>query len=296
MVIENSFRRFYAYKKMFKNLFTPRLSTPFAVHGSELIHKLQCAVAVLDSFEVIQQVNPAFEKMFGADLIESSMFFSDLIELDNNDGTAFVRNTDGELYKVFLQKQGLTGGSYFVFLYSIEQYVEREQALIMAAKTDKLTGLLNRKGFDERLAEALPLAGSCDESQLGLLFIDLDEFKPINDTYGHDAGDALLIAVAERLGVGSPDYATIARLGGDEFVCLIPALSGSDELASVANKILDEVARVVKFDNQNLVVKCSIGGTLYPSKATSKEELFKQSDEAMYLAKKAGRNQVFINN
>ncbi|HAS8540903.1 TPA: GGDEF domain-containing protein [Vibrio vulnificus] len=281
---------------MIRKFFPSIPSTPFTTHGSDLIHKLQCAVAVLDSFDVIQQFNPAFERMFGEVAIESSMFFSDLIELDNNDGTAFVRNTDGELNKVFLQKQALAGDSCFVLLYSIEQYVEREQALIMAAKTDKLTGLLNRKGFDERLAEALPLAGEGDDSQLGLLFIDLDEFKPINDTYGHDAGDALLIAVAKRLDASSPDYATIARLGGDEFVCLIPALSNSDELASVANAILDEVARVVEFDNHNLVVKCSIGGTLYPSKATSKEELFKQSDEAMYLAKKAGRNQVFIHN
>ena len=113
-------------------------------------------------------------------------------------------------------------GSYIVILEDSSKQKEREGLLIREAKSDKLTGLLNRKGFDERLVSAIKGNQEDSKFKVGVLFIDLDEFKPINDTYGHDAGDLMLISVAERLSSTVEDFETAARIGGDEFVCIFP--------------------------------------------------------------------------
>ncbi|MBU2896026.1 sensor domain-containing diguanylate cyclase [Vibrio hepatarius] len=188
-------------------------------------------------------------------------------------------------------------GSYIVILEDSSKQKEREGLLIREAKSDKLTGLLNRKGFDERLGAAIKDNQEDSKFTVGVLFIDLDEFKPINDTYGHDAGDLMLISVAERLSSTVEDFETAARIGGDEFVCIFPVCESLDDLSSKGERILKAVALPVETNDDDigsLIVKCSIGGALYDSSISSADELMKKADEAMYDAKKSGKNQIRV--
>lgn len=188
-------------------------------------------------------------------------------------------------------------GSYIVILEDSSKQKEREGLLIREAKSDKLTGLLNRKGFDERLVAAIKGNQENSKFKVGVLFIDLDEFKPINDTYGHDAGDLMLISVAERLSSTVEDFETAARIGGDEFVCIFPVCESLDDLRSKGERILKAVALPVETNDDDigsLIVKCSIGGALYDGSISSADELMKKADEAMYDAKKSGKNQIRV--
>lgn len=190
-----------------------------------------------------------------------------------------------------------TNGNYVVILEDSSKQKEREGLLIREAKSDKLTGLLNRKGFDERLGSTINDISKNSKYKVGVLFIDLDEFKPINDTYGHDAGDLMLITVAERLSSVVEDFETAARIGGDEFVCIFPVCESLNDLKDKGEKILKAVALPVDTnDNEigSLVVKCSIGGALYDSSVSDADELLKKADEAMYEAKKSGKNQICV--
>lgn len=187
--------------------------------------------------------------------------------------------------------------SIVLFARDISVQKEREGQLIREVKRDKLTGVFNRSGFDGQLKSAIQSFDSFSsqqEFQVGLVFLDLDEFKPVNDTYGHDIGDRLLIAVAERLKECVGEIDTVARLGGDEFVCIFPVCKDKNDLESKAQNILDAMRTPVKTDAVNLTIKCSIGAACYPIDASNQEELLKASDVAMYQAKTAGKNQIRV--
>jgi diguanylate cyclase (GGDEF)-like protein/hemerythrin-like metal-binding protein/PAS domain S-box-containing protein len=158
--------------------------------------------------------------------------------------------------------------------------------------SDPLTKLANRRMLHERLHTAFAQAKR-EHRNLALLFIDLDGFKPINDRLGHDAGDWLLKAVAQRLleCIRSSDIA--ARFGGDEFVVLLPDLAQPDDAPRVAERIRAALAApFVTEGKERLEISCSIGMSLYPDHAETDRELLHAGDEAMYLAKRAGRNRI----
>ncbi len=188
--------------------------------------------------------------------------------------------------------------SVVVFARDISEQKERENRLIREAKHDKLTGVYNREGFDSRLNSAIETLNAhsddCTGKEVGVVFLDLDEFKPVNDTYGHDVGDSLLIAVAERLKESIGELDTVARLGGDEFVAVFPMCDGKKDLQEKAKRILYAMREPVVTDAVTLTIKCSIGAAAYPSDAQNQEELIKASDVAMYQAKSAGKNQIRI--
>jgi len=153
---------------------------------------------------------------------------------------------------------------------------------------DTLTGLPNRKLFEERLEQAIH-----SSALVALLFLDLDGFKLINDTLGHDIGDQLLQAVARRLTNCLRGSDTVARLGGDEFTVILPAIPNSQIAARVAEKILSTLAQPFILDNQTIEVTVSIGIGLYPS-AIDADDLVKQADMAMYQAKESGKNRYIF--
>jgi len=123
-----------------------------------------------------------------------------------------------------------------------------------------------------------------------LLLIDLDRFKEVNDTIGHDAGDALLVEVAQRLGTAVRDADRVARLGGDEFAVLLSNVSGHDGIEIVCQRIVDSLALPVPFKTHMLQVSASIGVALCPGHAGSANDLYKAADVALYAAKGSGRN------
>jgi diguanylate cyclase (GGDEF)-like protein/PAS domain S-box-containing protein len=157
------------------------------------------------------------------------------------------------------------------------------------ATHDALTGLPNRTLLDDRIALSLVQARRV-QRRLALLFLDLDNFKLINDTYGHGPGDGLLKEIAARLSGAMRDGDTVARQGGDEFVIMLWDLAEADDAAIVAQKVLDALARPFRIEGQEVHVTASIGVSVYPEDGNSSDLLLRHADAAMYLAKELGRN------
>ena len=160
------------------------------------------------------------------------------------------------------------------------------------AQHDILTGLPNRSLLNQRLRQILAQAQR-DGTHVACLFIDFDHFKRINDTLGHDAGDQLLQAIAQRLTSAVRESDTVARLGGDEFVLILPGLDPEPamfEVMTVLTRVRDAFEAPFRLGDQTPTLRCSIGVALYPGDAQDGVGLIKQADTAMYAAKDAGRN------
>jgi diguanylate cyclase (GGDEF)-like protein/PAS domain S-box-containing protein len=164
-----------------------------------------------------------------------------------------------------------------------------EQQVEYQAYHDALTGLANRRLFQEHLSLALALAQR-RQMFVGVLFLDLDHFKVVNDSLGHSVGDELLGHVARRLKACVREGDTVARVGGDEFTIVIPELSSRDEAATVATKVLRAIAEPIDVNGNRLYVTTSIGITVFPDDGEDAETLLKNADTAMYQAKALGRN------
>ena len=167
--------------------------------------------------------------------------------------------------------------------------LEQNEAISRLATTDTLTGLPNRRVCHDRVAEALRRASRHD-GLFSLLFIDLDRFKTINDTLGHQAGDKLLKDVALRLTNSVRKHDMVSRLGGDEFTVLLEDISDANEAHVVAQKILDRLAEPYSIDGKELSITASIGIGIYPTNGNNIVDIFKHADTAMYFVKENGRN------
>ncbi len=166
---------------------------------------------------------------------------------------------------------------------------QNQSRLDHLAHHDSLTDLPNRLLFKDRLEHAIATSRRTGR-RMALLFLDLDRFKTINDSLGHDCGDRLLCVVAERLALSCRGSDTVARLGGDEFILLLEDISSSAQITSVAQKILRQVAQPVNVAEQTLYTTTSIGVSLFPNDGDSADTLMKCADTAMYRAKEMGRN------
>jgi diguanylate cyclase len=154
---------------------------------------------------------------------------------------------------------------------------------------DGLTGLPNRVLLDDRMGQALTRAER-SKTAFALMFVDLDRFKPVNDSFGHRIGDDLLKAVAKRLSGSIRKSDTVARTGGDEFVIVLHELKEATDAAMVGRKILDELSRTFFIEGQELEISCSIGISVYPENGKTVAMLMANADTAMYHAKRGGRN------
>ena len=166
--------------------------------------------------------------------------------------------------------------------------LEQEEGSRDAAFHDQLTGLSNRLLFNDRLEHGIAQA-TRQGWMLAVLFVDLDAFKSINDTYGHQAGDAVLKSIAERLALTTRDEDTVSRYGGDEFLCLLAPLHEEKHIAMIAAKILAAVQSPCEVNGPdgpiNLCVACSIGIAVFPKDGANAAELIRRADGAMYVAK-----------
>jgi diguanylate cyclase (GGDEF)-like protein/PAS domain S-box-containing protein len=192
------------------------------------------------------------------------------------EGTAMCIPDDGDINGVVISCHDVT------------ERKRQEETIYRQANYDTLTGLPNRLMFADRLATAL-LRGRREKHHVGLLFIDLDGFKKINDTLGHNAGDDLLKEVSARLSDCVRQDDTIARLGGDEFTVILPNIRGPHDTEVVAKKIIEQVREPIYLGENEVYISASIGITLYPDDAEDEETLIKHADTAMYEAKAAGR-------
>lgn len=270
------------------------------------------AIMVTDLDGVITMVNPAFYEITGyrpEEVLGQSpkvlnsghhdeafyqQMFADLKENDRWEGEIWNRRKSGEVYPqwqtIAMVRDEDGEPLEFIALFSdITKRKEKEDEMRFRANYDALTCLPNRSLFSERLAQAINLA-SRDNKMLALLYLDLDGFKPVNDQYGHLAGDNVLQEVALRLKATIRESDCVARIGGDEFVLFLTGLDHKNDAAIVASKIIESVGNPIVIEGHVVSLGVSVGIALYPSQSQSPEKLVKFADLAMYQAKKAGKN------
>ncbi|MCB1763034.1 MAG: EAL domain-containing protein [Gammaproteobacteria bacterium] len=188
-----------------------------------------------------------------------------------------------------LQPIGPSGGGMVCIIQDISERRRTEQQIRFLAQYDPLTGLPNRALFFDRLHQAM-LRSDRGKWLLGLLFLDLDGFKYINDTLGHNVGDQVLHQAAKRLQNGLRHGDTVARLGGDEFVVIAENLAHTVDYIRIVRELLGALQQPFQVDNRELFLTASVGVTLYPVAAEDAATLLRQADTAMYQAKEQGKN------
>jgi diguanylate cyclase len=175
--------------------------------------------------------------------------------------------------------------------------VEQEEGSRNAALHDSLTGLPNRVLFRDRLQHGIAQAKR-HQRILAVMFIDLDNFKTVNDTYGHEAGDAVLQTVATRLKRNTRDADTVSRYGGDEFLYVLNQIRDENDIAMIASKILSAIQAPCSLDVRDVVVntsmKASIGIAVFPADGLTASALIKSADQAMYRAKESKAGYAFV--
>lgn len=265
-------------------------------------------IGVLDSKMRFIFLNRAFERQFNvlridwigrpvSDLLEPDEFADNLpLFMDALGGQVVVHEetyTEGDQTLVLeMQYSPLecTNGKIEGIVWIARDITDaraQEAKLKSASLTDPLTKILNRAGFDQGMSEHLDLARVQGHS-LALLCLDLDGFKPVNDTHGHPVGDALLCAVASRLRSSLRGQDLVARIGGDEFAILLSHVSTTKHVEAVAAKIVDAIAQPFLIDKRRIVVGVSVGYCVAPSDSDIKL-LLAQADAWLYEAKRAGR-------
>ncbi|WP_296953029.1 EAL domain-containing protein [uncultured Massilia sp.] len=262
----------------------------------------------------IEYVNPAFEHLTGYTLAEikgRDPRFMRVPGCDVEEGhrisaalrrqqsvRALLRNArkDGTIFwnDLRIDPVAAVDGEVTHFVAVISDVTEArhyERRLQHLAHHDPLTGLANRALLQERLAEALA-ASTHGGGQGALAFLDLDNFKHVNDTFGHEAGDAVLRAIATRLRENTRDDDTVARVGGDEFVLVIRDQPGLQELADLVERVRAAVALPVAVGGQEILPGASIGVAVFPRDGATPDLMMRAADAAMYHAKALGRNNV----
>jgi diguanylate cyclase (GGDEF)-like protein/PAS domain S-box-containing protein len=267
-------------------------------------------ILVTDANGFIQSVNPAFTQITGyrpADVIgktpkvlssgrHDEAFYRAMYEaLDATghwQGEICNRRKSGELYVEWLTVNAVKdqNGRLTNYVAVFTDFTTRKAAedqIRFLAQHDSLTGLPNRTLLRERLLRAIPHAKR-NGKMVAVIFLDLDDFKQINDKFGHDAGDEMLRAVSRRLSEAVRREDTVARLGGDEFVLVLEELNDREGVPAIIGKIIDAVGQPTLFEGQELRTATSIGVSFYPDHGEDVEELIKRADAAMYVAKEEG--------
>lgn len=274
------------------------------------------AIVVADLSGTIIIVNPAFSRLSGyeaADIIgrpvsvlrsghhEPAFHAAIHHALDREGiwcGEVWNRHKDGTPYAVWLSITRVIaeagGGGFLVgFYFDITERKRQEDKILREAKHDALTGLPNRRMFEETL-DAVLTEAKTEASRVAVLLVDLDGFKAINDTRGHDAGDALLCEMARRMAAAVRVGDMVARLGGDEFVIVLAPIDTDGVVRRVATHLVEQLSRPMDFPGGPLKVSASIGIAL-GGEGASAAALLKEADTAMYAVKRAGKHGFRIN-
>lgn len=269
-------------------------------------------IIITDADKLIIAVNPSFEQItqYRSDEVvgknprllssgkQSEDFYKTMWESINVtgkwSGEIWNKRKNGEVYPEWMSIGAVRNHkdeiiNYISLFSDITQRKEAELRIEFLAHYDSLTRLPNRVLFADRLNHAL-LVADRTESKVALMFLDLDKFKSINDTLGHLAGDQLLQSVAERLKLCMRVSDTVCRQSGDEFIILLEDVGSVADVELVARNILVEMSAPHRMGEVERIVSCSIGAALFPDDANDDESLMQRADQAMYQAKRSGRN------
>lgn len=199
---------------------------------------------------------------------------------------------NGQEFPISLTLNKMQIGDKTKFAGVIRDITDRKQVeekIRLLAMTDPLTGLANRNQFNRRFEDAMAFARR-QNNEMALLMIDLDKFKPINDTFGHPVGDALLVEVASILNNICRDTDTVARLGGDEFAVICSLIKNSVDVETPAARLVEKIQQPINIDGNEVQIGTSIGISIYPKDGEDIETLIRNADLALYRAKESGRN------
>lgn len=283
-----------------------------------LFEHMREGVIIADSTGEILQVNPAFSRLTGysqhdvqgqrLQVPHSALqpaqchcqAWRELEEKDQWSGDCKGRHKDGHEYESHLLARVVRTACnqiahYVLFLSDFSQLKDRQKRLERIAHYDPLTELPNRILLTERMDRAL-LQGKRQGSFVALAFIDLDGFKTVNDTHGHERGDRLLQIISSRLKAALRESDTLARFGGDEFVAVLTNLQQPDDCRPVLERMIEAAHEPAPIGEVTFRLSASIGVVLVPPHGELSEQLIKKADQAMYQAKRAGGNRYSISN
>ena len=283
------------------------------------VQQSPASIVITDSEGSIEYVNPAFSRLTGYSLIEAKgqnprilkggeqyadyyrQLWATLTSGQEWRGEFHNKRKDGTLFwenasiSPIVDERGVI--THYV---AVKEDITEKKLLLdrldQMAHFDELTGLPNRALFLDRLKQAVVMARR-DKKKFALLYLDLDGFKRINDTYGHETGDKVLKTVAARLSACVRISDTIGRLGGDEFTVILSTISHYDDAGHVAEKILLSLTRVFKLSaSESAKLGVSIGISVFPDNAEDGNQLLTTADDAMYEVKRNGKNGYFFFN
>lgn len=273
-------------------------------------------IMVVNPEGYITRINPAFSRITGyteEDIYGKSTrilssgrhnasFYAEMWNsVSNSDfwrGEIWNKRKNGEVYPELLSISSLRDARgniqhYIGIFTDISELKTHEAELERIAHYDPLTGAPNRRLLADRLSQAVNRANRTSKT-VAVCYLDLDGFKSINDLYGHDGGDQLLINVTENLKHVLRADDTLARLGGDEFALLLSDLASADECALILDRILASVSQPIQLNEVTITISASIGVSLYPDDNVDADTLLRHADHAMYLAKEAGKNRYHL--
>lgn len=279
--------------------------------ASAAIENIAAGVIVTDADGLIVEANPAFCAMTGMspasiegqpigtlnpadhDPLAVEAMWAELRRMGHWSGEVWSRKADGGL---FLERRSIDAVrdadgkvTHYVFAVTdITESQEKDERIRFLAFHDALTGLPNRFLLEDRLRHGIEMARR-DREQLGLMFLDLDQFKSVNDSLGHQVGDMLLVEVAQRVKSLVRQSDTVARLGGDEFVVLVRGLQNGRVCATLARKIIEAISEPIQVLSHRINIGTSVGVAVFPDDGGDGTTLMKNADVAMYAAKAAGR-------
>ena len=281
-----------------------------------IIRSTDDAVVGKDLNGIITSWNPGAQRMFGyaaSEIVGQSILRLIPPDRHSEEHSILARIRCGESIDSFETVRVCKNGSNLFVSVTISPIRDRRGNLVGASKIardntllkrqqeklahgahyDALTGLPNRLLLSDRLNQAMAMSLRTGES-LAVLYLDLDGFKAINDSYGHNAGDAVLVAVSDRMRHALRDVDTLARMGGDEFVAVLAGVAGAQDCIQLVQRVLAACAMPVVVDARELCVTASAGVTMYPQDMAEAEQLMRHADQAMYEAKQSGKNRLHM--
>ncbi len=285
----------------------------YSLHLAEkVIESSLDGIVITDADSLIIKVNPAFTQLTGFTAEEAlgqpmslmssgrheKEFYSDMWRSLQAKGywrgEIWNKRKNGEVFPELLSitaicdEQG-NPQNYTALFNDITHLKRNEERIRNLAYFDELTGLPNRRLFNDRLNMAIS-NGRRHNHRVALMFIDIDLFKRINDTLGHSGGDQVLKTLGKRLNQAIREEDTLARLGGDEFVILMPEIESDEAITTVGQRVTEKVRHAITVDEEQLFVTASIGTCIFPDDGKNAEQLLKNADTAMYQVKARGRN------